>query len=164
MLPAAVTVLALLIGFHRDAPPPRLRRGRALRMVALPAAAGVLISLVVGALGSLARGGAVPVGFLVQAFTWLDTLGLACLSLATVTVWCAARRRASAPVALGAAILTVPAVFARVAVLPDAGTDSITRAANLVGGLQLAVLVVSGITLVAMSARALRAAADAPGG
>jgi hypothetical protein len=76
--------------------------------------------------------------------------GLACMSLLTVTVWCMAWRRVSgqlsAPAALGAAILTVPAVFARAAVLPGAGADSITRTANLVGGLQLAVLVVSGIS------------------
>jgi hypothetical protein len=164
VLPTTVTVLALMIGFHRDAPPPRLRRGRALCMVALPAAAGILLSLLIIALGSLARGRTIPVGFLVQALTWLDMPGLACISLLTVTVWCVAWRRASgqlsAPVALGGAILTVPAALARAAVLPDAGADSITQTANLVGGLQIAVLMASGITLVVMSARALQAAAD----
>jgi hypothetical protein len=163
LLPAAVTVLALMIGFHRDAPPPRLPRGRALRVVALPAAAGILLSLVVGVLNSLTRAGTVPVRLLIQALMWVDMPGLACVSLLTVTVWCVARRRASgqpsAPVALAAAILTVPAVFARAATLHLGAADSITGTANLVGGLQLGLLLVSGMTLAAIGARALRTAA-----
>jgi hypothetical protein len=164
LLPAAVTVLALVIGFHRDAPPPRLPRGRALRVVALSAAVGILLSLVVGALGSLARAGTVPVRFVVQALMWVDMPGLACVSLLTVTVWCVAWRRASgqlsAQVALAAAILTVPALFARAATLHPGAADSITGTTNLVAGLQLALLLVSGITLVVIGARALRTAAD----
>ncbi|MGI5157427.1 hypothetical protein [Microbispora sp. CA-102843] len=157
VLPAAVTVLALAIGFHRDAPPPRLPQRRALRVVALPVAVGLLLSVVVGVLGAAVRAGTVPARLLIPVWMCVDTTGLACLSLLAVTVWCVAWRRAPgrpvAPVALAAAILTVPAVLARASTLPLGTTD----ATGLIAALQLAVLVASGITLVLIGVRALRA-------
>ncbi|GAA4587480.1 hypothetical protein GCM10023194_36480 [Planotetraspora phitsanulokensis] len=160
VLPAAVTVPALVIGFHRDAPPPPLPRGQALRMVALPAVPGILLSLVVTALSSLSRADTVPVTLLVQASLWVDVPGLACVSLLIVTVWCLARRRTSGPTALAAAILTVPAVLSRAATLHPGAADSITETINLVGGLQIALLLAGGITLVALSTQALRTVVD----
>jgi len=133
-------------------------------MVALPAAVGILLSLVVGVLDSLTRAGTVPMRLLMQAFMWVDMPGLACVALTTVTVWCVAgrrtSRRSSAPVALAAAILTVPVVLARTAILHPGATDSITGIINLVGCVQLGLLLMSGMTLVVMGARALRTATD----
>ncbi|GII59029.1 hypothetical protein Pth03_74180 [Planotetraspora thailandica] len=162
VLPAAVTVLALVIGFHRDAPPPPLPRGQALRMVALAAVPGILLALVVADLSSLSRAETVPVTLLVQASLWIDVPGLACVSLLAVTVWCLARRRTSGPVALAAAILTMPAVLSRAATLHPGAADSITETINLVGGLQAALLLAGGITLAVLSTQALRTAANAP--
>ncbi|WP_143737575.1 hypothetical protein [Microbispora sp. GKU 823] len=87
---------------------------------------------------------------------WIDTPGLTCVSLLAVTVWCVARRGApvkpAAPVALAAAILTVPAVLARVGTMPWGSTGVIGLNATL----QLAVLLASGITLALIGVRALR--------
>lgn len=156
VLPGVVTVLALAIGFHRDAPPPRLPARRALLLLALPIAAGVLLSVVVGVLGAMVRAGTVPARPLMSAWMWIDTPGLTCVSLLAVTVWCVARRGApvkpAAPVALAAAILTVPAVLARVGTMPWGSTGVIGLNATL----QLAVLLASGITLALIGVRALR--------
>ncbi|MEU6408850.1 hypothetical protein [Microbispora sp. NPDC046933] len=160
VLPAVVTVLALAIGFHRDAPQPRLPARRALLLLALPIAAGVLLSVVVGVLAAMVRAGTVPAQPLMSAWMWIDTPGLMCVSLLAVTVWCLARHGASgkpaAPVALGAAILTGPAVLARVGTMPWGETGE-TGVIGLNATLQLAVLVAGGITLVVIGVRALRA-------
>ncbi|MEU6428751.1 hypothetical protein ABZ860_22905 [Microbispora sp. NPDC046973] len=157
-LPAVVTVAALAIGFHRDAPPPRLPARRALLLLALPIAVGLLLSLVVGVLGAATRAGTVSARLLMPVWMWVDTTGLACVSLLAVAVWCVIRHRTpgrpAAPVALAAAILTVPVVLARAATWP-LGVADVTR---LAATLQLAVLAASGITLVVIGARALRAA------
>ncbi|TQS26663.1 hypothetical protein [Microbispora sp. KK1-11] len=157
-LPAVVTVLALAIGFHRDAPPPRLPARRALLLLALPIAVGLLLSLVVGVLGAATRAGAISARLLIPVWMGVDATGLACLSLPAVAVWCVIRRRTpgwpAAPVALAAAILTVPVALARATTWP-LGVADMTR---LAATLQLAVLVASGITLVVIGVRALRAA------
>ncbi|XVQ82115.1 hypothetical protein ACQP2K_24985 [Microbispora siamensis] len=160
VLPAVVTVLALTIGFHHDVPPPRLSARRALRVLALPVAVGVLLSLVVGVLGAATRAGTVPARLLISFWMWVDTPGLACVSLLAIAVWCVIRHRApgrpAAPVALAAAILTVPAVLARATA--TAWSLGVADVTSLVATLQLAVLLASGITLVVIGARALRAA------
>lgn len=155
VLPAAATVLALAAGFHRDAPPARLPGRTAVRVVAIPAAAGVVLALGVGVLGALTRAGTVPASLLMPAWMWFDLPGLACAALLAVTMWCLARRaggRPHAAVALGAAMLTVPAVLAR-AVTLDTGDPTVRS--------QLAVLVVSGLVLAVLGARELRTAGEA---
>ncbi|WP_169946524.1 hypothetical protein [Microbispora sp. H11081] len=165
VLPAVVTVLALALGHHRDAPPSRLPARRAVRVLAFPVAVGVLLAVVVGVLGAATRAGAGPAGLLLQAWMWLDPTGLACLSLLGVTVWCVARRasgrasgRAAVPQAPAAAILTVPVVLARAGTLPADMTGVIGLAATL----QLVVLLACGLTLAAIGMRALRAAGGGP--
>ncbi len=157
-LPAVVTVLALAIGFHRDAPPPRLPARRALLLLVLPIAVGLLLSLVVGVLGAATRAGTISERLLIPVWMWVDTTGLACLSLLAVAVWCVIRRRTPgrpvAPAALAAAILTVPVALARATTWPLGVADATRLAATV----QLAVLVASGITLVVVGVRALRAA------
>ncbi|MEV7808172.1 hypothetical protein AB0O28_35010 [Microbispora sp. NPDC088329] len=160
VLPAVITVLALALGFHRDAPPPGLPVRRALRLLALPVAVGLLLSLVVGVLGATTRAGTAPAPVLMQAWMWVDIPGLACLSLLALTVWCVAvggAVRRPGPTALAGAILAAPAVVARAGTLsPD--TTGVT---GFVATLQLAVLLVSGITLFVIGIRALRATDDA---
>ncbi|GAB3143852.1 hypothetical protein [Microbispora hainanensis] len=161
LLPAVVPALALLTGFHRAAPPPRLPARRARLLLALPVAAGLLLSLVVGVLGAATRAatraGIPSEELLVAAWMWADTTGLASVSLAAVAVWCALRHRtpgrSAGPVALAAAILAVPAVLARAGTMPG-----MTGVTFLTATLQLAVLVASGIALVVIGVRALRAA------
>ncbi|MFF4124436.1 hypothetical protein ACFYYP_13015 [Microbispora rosea] len=157
-LPAVVPALALVIGFHRDAPPPRLPTRRALLLLALPIAAGLLLSVVVGVLGAATRAETVSAELLIPAWMWLDTTGLACVSLTAIAVWCALRYRTpgrpAAPVALAGAILTVPAVLARAGTMPPGATGVTGLSATL----QLAVLVASGITLAVIGARGMRAA------
>ncbi|WP_169989144.1 hypothetical protein [Microbispora sp. H10836] len=163
ILPAVVTVLALVIGFHRDAPPSRLPARRALPVVAIPVAAGLLLALVVGVLGAATRAGTVPAPILVQAWMWVDVPGLASLSLLALTVWCAAMGRTltwPGPAALAGAILAVPAVLARAGTLSPGGADPALGMTGLAGGVQLAVLLASGITLAVVGVRALRAADD----
>ncbi|WP_182881208.1 hypothetical protein [Microbispora sp. H10949] len=180
-LPALVTVLALTAGFHRDAPPPRLRGAAAARVVAFPAAAGVLLALAVGVLGAAARAGGEPTPLMLQPWLWLDPQGLACVSLLAVTAWCVARRRsaprasatpapatpapaiaapvsappvvASGSVAPAAAILAVPAVVARAATLHPGAEGYLTGLITLVGSLQLVLLLACGVTLVALAVR-----------
>ncbi|MEN3539526.1 hypothetical protein AAH991_30750 [Microbispora sp. ZYX-F-249] len=163
VLPAVVTVLALVIGFHRDAPPARLPARRALPVLAIPVAAGLLLALAVGVLGAATRAGAAPVPILVQAWMWIDTPGLASLALLALTVWCTAMGRAltwPGPAALAGAILAVPAVLARAGTLSPGGTDPGLGMTGLAGGVQLAVLLASGIALAVAGVRALRATDD----
>ncbi|RGA03364.1 hypothetical protein DI270_019430, partial [Microbispora triticiradicis] len=155
----------------RDAPPPRLRGAAAARVVAFPAAAGVLLALAVGVLGAAARAGGEPTPLMLQPWLWLDPPGLACVSLLAVTAWCVARRRsalrasatttpvsappvvASGSVAPAAAILAVPAVVARAATLHPGAEGYLTGLITLVGSLQLVLLLACGVTLVALAVR-----------
>ncbi|MEU0519292.1 hypothetical protein [Streptosporangium sp. NPDC006007] len=150
-------VLALLAGFHRDAPRPR----RPWWVAALPVGAGVLLHAVLSALFSVMSAPAVDPSAWSWLWPWLGEPGLACLALLTASVACVgtrlrvpATRTPSLPSAL--AILIVPVVFS-IAFDVIGWTfqvdDPITRTMEAVSVVQLVALLLCCPALILLSAK-----------
>ncbi|WP_433251234.1 hypothetical protein ACQPYK_05575 [Streptosporangium sp. CA-135522] len=151
-----VPVLALLAGFHRDAP----RTHRPRWVAALPVGAGAPLYVILKVLNSMALAPVIDLRFWSWVWPWLGELGLACLALVVASVTCVGTRMrapggrtASLPLAL--AILTVPVTLVRAADLTFQAVDPITRTMEAVNAGQLAALLVCGVTLVVLGVRAL---------
>jgi hypothetical protein len=149
---AAVPVLALLAGYHREAPAPHRPSGRAVALLAT-------VALAATASGTLtARPGLSP-----AVLPWVDPGGVFCLALlvtglayACVHVAAPARRNPAWPLAL--VILLVPDLVTRLVVIhaysPASGLTSLL--------LQTVTAALTGALLLALGARALRGVPDAP--
>lgn len=163
-LPVAVVVLALLAGFHRDAPPPA-HRGRWL--AALPVGAVLLFGL---NLLPLALGGDLQI----YMGVWLGSGGgryslfLAAAGVAYLVVhaYAPARRAPSWPLAL--ALATVPVFVTQAAAAPFwLGTvapeaEAIVAATQIVAVTQAVAVAALGSALAVLSARMLRSLDEAP--
>jgi hypothetical protein len=152
-----VPVLALVAGFHRDAP--RMRRSP--WVAASPVGAGVLLYVILGVLGSTMRA-TIDWRFWSWVWPWLGVPGLACLALLVASATCAwthlrvpARRRPSPPLAL--AILIVPVALACASVLTFEAVDPISRTMAAVTVGQLVALLLCGLTLIVLAARTMPA-------
>jgi hypothetical protein len=148
-------VLALAAGFHRDARPPR----RPVWVAALPVAAGLLLYTVLSTLSTVTSSALDDSG--AWAWPWMDEPGLACLALfaamgrAVIRPRTPGGRDAALPLAL--ALLTVPLLAARAMafVTLSSGQAGATMAA--VYTVQLAALLLGGLTMLALAVRAMPA-------
>ncbi|WP_370017726.1 hypothetical protein [Planotetraspora sp. GP83] len=164
-----VPVLALLAGFHRDAPVVR----RPLWVAALPIVAGCLLYGVLTVLGSMSLAPLIDVRVWPWIWPWMAPSGLACLAILLASVAWAVRsgrarrsgrtgqtgRRPSVPLAL--AILIVPVLLAMAASLNLTAVDPFSRTMTVMTVAQLTALVVCGIALIVAGVRALPPS-DAP--
>lgn len=158
-MPAVVPVLALLAGFHRDAPPVRHTGWLAALPVVAGAALGATQTVVVGwaavqpQLGMwLAAGGLYDVPLLAAglAYIWVHTVA-------------PARRTPSWPLAL--AFLMVPLLGSQIATFPGGpySSDAAVRGvADVVLG-QIVAVVLVGLVLLVLGVRALRQLPATPG-
>lgn len=151
-------VLALLAGFHRDAPRPRRPRW----VAALPVGAGVLLYAALGVLHAMMSAPAVDLSAWSWLWPWLGETGLACLALLAASVACVgtqlrvpAMRTPSLPWAL--AILIVPVVFS-IAFDVIGWTlqvdDPVARTMEAVSIVQLVALLLCCPALIVLSAKA----------
>ncbi|MEU4829285.1 hypothetical protein [Streptosporangium sp. NPDC023615] len=154
----AVPALALVAGFHRDAPPPRLPRWAA----ALPVVTGVPLYVITSALGSLGMSESVDWRLWSWVWPWLSNSGTACLAFLVASAICLGRRPRvpggrdpSPPLAL--AILSVPVTLAHVAYLTIDTVDPATRTMAAVSLGQLVAVLLCGLALTRVSVRALPA-------
>ncbi|MFI6508128.1 hypothetical protein ACIBCT_11025 [Streptosporangium sp. NPDC050855] len=159
----AVPVLALVTGFHRDAPPPRHPRWTA----ALPVLAGVPLHVLLSVLGSPGMSRTVDWHLWSWLWPWLSTSGTACLAFLVASAICLGRRpRApggrdpALPLAL--AVLSVSVVLARVAFLTVDAVDPATRVMAAVNIGQLVAVLLCGLTLTRVAVRALPAPPRVP--
>ncbi|MCT9932745.1 hypothetical protein N5079_21305 [Planotetraspora sp. A-T 1434] len=163
LLMLLVPVLALLAGFHRDAPVAR----HPLWAAAVPLVAGCLLYGMLTVLASMSLAPLIDVRVWPWIWPWMAPAGLACLALLLASVAWAGRarragragRRPSVPLAL--AILIVPVLLAMAASLNLGAVDPFSRTMTVVIIAQLAALVVCGIALIVAGVRALPPA-DAP--
>lgn len=153
-----VPVLALLAGFHRDAP----RTRRPGWMAALPVCAGILLHVILNVLGSMALARTIDFRFWSWVWPWLGESGLACLALFAASVacvgvrlWVPARRAPCLPLAL--AILIVPVMLARVFDLTFDAVDPVTQTMAAVNVGQLVALLLCALTLTVLIAKTMPA-------
>ncbi|GLX96203.1 hypothetical protein [Herbidospora sp. NBRC 101105] len=155
-----VATLALLAGYHRDAPAHR----HSGRLAALPVVAGAAVFLVMmmstWAMTASSRSPEWP-GTWVWVWSWLPPSGLFCLALLVACAVCLAAhltaprwRSPSVPLAL--AILTVPVTLARLSYL-NPGSDQATDTMNAVTVAQAVALVLAGTILTVIGTRTLPA-------
>ncbi|WP_405151780.1 hypothetical protein OG589_21700 [Sphaerisporangium sp. NBC_01403] len=151
-----VPVLALLTGFHRDAP----RTRRPWWVAALPVGAGVLVYVVFKVLGSASMAPTINWQFWSWVWPWLGESGLACLALLAATVtcvgthlWVPARRTPALPPAL--AILVVPVTLAHVFYLTVDAIDPATRTMVAVSVGQIVALLLCAVTLIVLTVRTM---------
>ncbi|WP_030456099.1 hypothetical protein [Herbidospora cretacea] len=153
-----VSTLALLAGYHRDAPAHR----HPGRVAALPLVAGAAVFLVMTmatwAMTASSHSPGWPGGW-AWVWSWLPPSGLFCLALLVACAVClvahltsARWRSPSVPLAL--AILTVPVTLARLAYL-NPGSDQVTDTLNAVTVAQVVGLVLSGAVLAVIGVRTL---------
>jgi hypothetical protein len=153
-----VPVIALLAGFHRDAPPVRWSRRPGVWALL---GGGALLAAALGALAS-------RINVHPWAWPWVDMPGVACTPLllggvAYLAVHGGAARSArtaeATPAAaawpLALAILTAPVLCARLSVLRFDAPDAATHTMTLIGSAQCAALLLVGIALLILGARAL---------
>ena len=152
-----VPVLALVAGFHRDAP----RMHRSPWVAASPVGAGVLLYVILGLLGSTMRA-TIDWRLWSWVWPWLGVPGLACLALLVASATCVwtrlrvpARRTPSLPLAL--AILIVPVALSCASVLTFEAVDPISRTMAAVTVGQLVALLLCGLTLIVLAARTMPA-------
>ena len=150
-----VPVLALVAGFHRDAP----RMHRPPWVAASPVGAGVLLYATLGVLGSTMRA-TVDWRLWSWVWPWLGMSGLACLALLVASAICAwthlrvpAGRTPSPPLAL--AILIVPVALSRASVLTFEAVDPISRTMSAVTVGQLVAPPLCGLTLIVLAAKTM---------
>ncbi|WP_067181277.1 hypothetical protein [Microtetraspora niveoalba] len=155
-----VPTLALLAGFHRDVPAHR-HSGRA---AVLPLIAGAALFLIMAGLTwavvAANRSPQWP-GMWAWVWPWLPPSGLFCLALLVacagyVVAHLSAPRWRSPAVPLALAILTVPVMLSRLSYL-NPGSDQLTETLNAVTVAQVVALLLSGVTLAVIGARALPA-------
>ncbi|MFC0863799.1 hypothetical protein ACFHYQ_15960 [Sphaerimonospora cavernae] len=154
-----VPALALLVGFHRDAP----ARRRPGRVAALPLIAGAALFLIFMVLSAWnpAAGRSGP-GMWAWVWPWLLPSGLSCLALLVASAGyfvahLSAPRRRSPAVALALAILTVPVALTRLSYLNPGSGDQITETMNAVTVAQVIALLLCGLMLAVIGARSLPA-------
>ncbi|MGC5012449.1 hypothetical protein ACLQ2R_16925 [Streptosporangium sp. DT93] len=159
----SVPVLALVAGFHRDAPPPHLPRWAA----ALPVLAGVPLHVIMSALGSLGMSQNIDWTLWSWLWPWLSNSGMACLAFLVAGAICLGRRPSapggrdpSLPLAL--AILSVPVTLARVTFLTVDAVDPPTRTMAAVNIGQLVAVLLCGLALARVAIRALPAVPPLP--
>ncbi|WP_055482113.1 hypothetical protein [Sphaerimonospora mesophila] len=154
-----VPTLALLAGFHRDAP----ARRHPVRVTALPLIAGAALFLVTAvsswAMVTASRSPQWP-GVWAWVWPWLPPSGLSCLALlvagvAYVVAHLSTPRWRSPAVPLALAILTVPVMLSQLSYLNLNSGDQVTGTFNAVIVVQLLALLVSGLTLAVIGARTL---------
>src|SRR5437868_3048630 len=140
----AVPVLALLTGFHRDAPPPR----RPWRMPGLAIGAGIVLYLALLTLGSMAMTPDVDWRLWSLILPWVSEQGLTCLAFLSASLTCfrlhlrdSGRRSPALPLAL--TVLAVPVITAQAFAAGDPITP--TMAAMTFG--QLTALLLCGAVL-----------------
>lgn len=144
---AVVPVLALLAGFHRDAPAPR----RPWWIAALPPATGAL--LLYGTERVIAHyasaGDLASFEITMWLATWLDLVGLASTAIVLAGTVCLARRAAPAPLLALAALATLMLLFRGLDLLQPYGdaraTWDATLAQSVVLGVTAIVLAVAGL-------------------
>ncbi|GII65036.1 hypothetical protein Skr01_51210 [Sphaerisporangium krabiense] len=154
----AVPVLALLTGFHRDAP----RTRRPWRTALLPVAAGVLLHTIVYVPTSALRAPEAMSPAWTWTWPWLGESGLACAALLAASIACVWRRlrgpagrTASLPLAL--AILIIPVTLSRASYLTSGAIDPISRTMLAVTAGQVAALLFCAVTLTVLAARSMPA-------
>jgi hypothetical protein len=153
-----VPVLALVAGFHRDAP----RMHRSPWVAALPVGVGVPLYVILGVLGSMMLAPTISWQFWSWVWPWLGVSGLACLSLLVASATCVwthlrvpVRRTPSLPLAL--AILIVPVALSHASALTFQVVDPISRTMAAVTVGQLVALLLCGLTLIVLAARTMPA-------
>ncbi|MEO3812316.1 hypothetical protein ABGB17_25240 [Sphaerisporangium sp. B11E5] len=144
----ALPVLALLAGFHRDAPAPR----RPAWLAVLPLAAAVPLYTLL----SLLNGRAAVAGAVERwawTWPWMDETGLACLALLAATAYALTRSRPASVLPPALVLLIVPVALARAVALtgPSAGVDAVA----LTWAVQLCGLLACGAALLVRAIRAL---------
>ncbi|WP_031161998.1 hypothetical protein [Streptosporangium roseum] len=151
-------VLALLAGFHRDAP----RARHSWWGAALPVSLGALLYMILNVLGSASMAPTINWQFWSWMWPWMGESGLACLALLTVSVtcigmhlWVPTRRTPYLPLAL--AILAVPVMLARVFYLTFDAIDPATQTMAAVNVSQLLALLLCALTLTVLTAKTMPA-------
>ncbi|MFC6087449.1 hypothetical protein [Sphaerisporangium aureirubrum] len=145
-------VLALFAGFHRDARPPR----RPAWVAALPVAAGLALYAGLSALSVVTDSSVDDTG--AWAWPWMDEPGLALLALLAAAAYAATRPRtpggrdAALPLAL--ALLTLPLAAARSMVFLHLSGPPVLGVTYTV---QLGALLLCGVAMLVMAARAMPA-------
>ncbi|GII87152.1 hypothetical protein Ssi03_51420 [Sphaerisporangium siamense] len=153
-----VPVLALLTGFHRDAP----RTRRPWRTAALPVVAGVLFHTIVYVPVSALRAPEAVSPAWSWTWPWLGESGLACAALLAASIACfwtrlrfPGGRTASLPLAL--VILIIPVTLCRASYLTTGAIDPISRTMLAVTAGQVAALLCCAVTLTVLAARSMPA-------
>ncbi|GIH70089.1 hypothetical protein [Sphaerimonospora thailandensis] len=156
-----VPALALLVGFHRDAPAHR-HLGRVAVLPLIAGAALFLILMVLSEWATAASRSPQWPDMWAWVWPWLLPSGLSCLALLVASAGyfvahLSAPRRRSPAVALALAILTVPVALTRLSYLNPGSGDQITETMNAVTVAQVIALLLCGLTLAVIGARSLPA-------
>lgn len=149
-----VPVLALLAGFHRDAPRPC----RPWWVAVVPVGAGVVLQVTLTAVGSMALAPTINWQTWSWIWPWMSESGLACLAFLIMSIACFGTHlrtpgRRSPALLLAMAILVMPMTFAHAFYLAFGAADPATSTMAAVNISQLVALVLCGVTLTVLATK-----------